>query len=473
MKQFLLIVLLFLTVCLSGKAQSLQETRKLFNDGEYLKAKPGVEKLIKASPANANYNYWYGVCLYETGEKEAAEKPLKTAASKKVAEANIHLGHLYYEQCLFEASVDAYESYIVAIQKQKNSSEKEEAVEPFLARSKRAARLLKYTEDVQIIDSLIVDQEDFLDHYSLSEESGFLTAREEQKEAIYTNQLQNKRYYAKTDSNGVYALYTQSKLMDKWGDEKKLSEEVNTPEDNSFPFVMTDGVTIYFASKGGESIGGYDLYITRYNNNTDTYLAPEQLGMPFNSIYNDFMLAIDELNGIGYFASDRFQEEGKVIIYTFIPNEGKKRVESDDETVLRNRALITSIRDSWKEGQDYEALLRNARKNIGGSSKNTQKDFTFVINDNIVYHTLSEFESDAAKSLFTELQEMKKILDQINKSLDANRAKYSKSPASERASLTGTLQKEENQQESLVKAYRELEVKVRNTEIKHLRQQQQ
>lgn len=471
MKQLLYIVFLFLFIPISTHAQSLQETRKLFEDGQYLSAMPGVEKLIKASPSNGNYNYWYGVCLYESGDKTNAVKYLKTALTRKVQEANIYLGHSYYDQSLFEESAEAYEAYLQAAQKIKNNVS--DKVKPLSERAKRAARLLRHTEDIQIIDSIVVDKDDFLNHYRLSEESGFLTANENGKESIYTNQLQNKRYYAQKDTGGHYALFSQSKLMDKWGDVKKLSEEVNSPEeDNNYPFVMTDGVTIYFASTGGESIGGYDLFITRYNNNTDSYLAPEQLGMPFNSIYNDYMLAIDELNGLAYFASDRFQEEGKVVIYTFIPNENKSRVASEDATVLRNRALISSIRDSWKEGQDYRSLLQGIQEKLSHSQKSVQKDFTFIINDNIVYHTLKEFESDAAKSLFNEWQQMNTLLDKVNRTLDNNRQKFSNVPAGEKAALISAIQKDEKQQESLVTALKELEIKIRNTEIKHLRQQQ-
>lgn len=56
---------------------------------------------------------------------------------------------------------------------------------------------------------------------------------------------------------------------------------------------MADGVTIYYASDG-EGLGGYDIFVTRYNTNTDTYLVPENVGMPFNSPYNDYMYVIDD-----------------------------------------------------------------------------------------------------------------------------------------------------------------------------------
>ena len=59
------------------------------------------------------------------------------------------------------------------------------------------------------------------------------------------------------------------------GDEKQLPMNINSNDDDNYPFVLSDGATIYYSSKGNGSIGGYDLFVTRYNINSDTYPAPE------------------------------------------------------------------------------------------------------------------------------------------------------------------------------------------------------
>ena len=51
-------------------AQSLAQAKQLFLNGEFEQAKPAFQKLVKQAPSNANYNYWYGACCYETGEKK-------------------------------------------------------------------------------------------------------------------------------------------------------------------------------------------------------------------------------------------------------------------------------------------------------------------------------------------------------------------------------------------------------------------
>ena len=65
-----------------------------------------------------------------------------------------------------------------------------------------------------------------------------------------------------------------------------------------YPFMLSDGTTLYFAENGEESLGGYDLFVTRYSSSSHEYLKPENLGMPFNSPYNDYMLVIDEPNNL-------------------------------------------------------------------------------------------------------------------------------------------------------------------------------
>ena len=49
-------------------AQTLSQAQRWFTQGEFEKAKPVFKKLVKQSPSNASYNFWYGACCYETGE---------------------------------------------------------------------------------------------------------------------------------------------------------------------------------------------------------------------------------------------------------------------------------------------------------------------------------------------------------------------------------------------------------------------
>ena len=67
---------IFILFCLSAfsiSAQTLEEAKELFKNGQFEQAKPAFYKLLKSTPKNPNYNFWYGACCYETGEKNNAE----------------------------------------------------------------------------------------------------------------------------------------------------------------------------------------------------------------------------------------------------------------------------------------------------------------------------------------------------------------------------------------------------------------
>ena len=78
MKHFKLAILL-LFVCQGASAQTLQQGRTYFSQGNYEKAKPIMLKFLKQKPDDASRNYWYGVCCMETGEQLKAIPYLEKA----------------------------------------------------------------------------------------------------------------------------------------------------------------------------------------------------------------------------------------------------------------------------------------------------------------------------------------------------------------------------------------------------------
>lgn len=455
------------------QAQSLDQAKKLYNDGQYAEAKPAFEKLVKQAPSNSSYNHWYGVCCFETGDLPGAEKHLKVAVKRKFQDAYRYLADVYYQTYRFDEAAEMLEEYIDLLTKKKQDTQ---AFDNLLSQAENAHRMMEKTENVEIIDSLVVGKNDFIAAYTLSEESGKLVAfndffqtNEPVSSTVYTNQKGDKIYYAHATDNNRNCLFTQSKLMETWGDEKQLPMNVNSHEDDNYPFVLSDGVTIYYASKGNGSLGGYDLFITRYNINTDNYLAPEQLSMPFNSPYNDYMMVYDETKELGWFVSDRFQPEGKVCVYLFIPNNDHSRVESDDIEVKRARAAITSIQDSWKPGSNYANQIELAHKEIPYGEVKIDKDFEFAINNSVVYYKLNEIKSPEARSYYEKVVSLNKQIKELNEKLADLRVSYSSGNSTKKEQLKPTILDAEEQLNNLLGQPGELEKKARNTEINFLK----
>ena len=465
------LLLLFVNITAIVFGQSLDQGRKSYNEGDYATAKPVFEKYVQISPKDASYNLWYGVCLYATGELEAAEKYLAFAVSKKVPEAYSYLGQLYFRTYRFGEAAEVYEAFIDL---QKKKRENTEPYEKQLILMQKANRMLENTEDIQIIDSMIVDKNDILSAYHLSPESGrlhyfddfFENDQLEPGNTVYLNQRANRVLFSFGNRNTSYDLFILDKNMEGWTDDQRLPVNINSEKNEKYPFTLTDGVTLYFASDKEGTIGGYDLYVTRFNTNTNTYLNPEQLGMPFNSIYNDYLMVIDEVKGVGWFASDRFQPEGKVIVYTFIPNDSKKIIESDSIEYKQSRAMITFIEESWRPQADYTEIQQKARTVVVREEK--KRDFIFAINDHTTYYTLNDFKDQTALNLFIKAQQTRESLAEITKQLQQMRETYSKGSQEEKKQLTNSILTMESRQEQLEAEIQRLEVLTRNTEIKFI-----
>lgn len=454
-------------------AQSLDQAKKLYNEGKYEEAKPAFERLVKQAPNNASYNQWYGVCCFETGDYETAEKYLEVAVKRRVQEAYRYMGDLYFETYRFDEAVEMYEEYISILAKKKQDVEQYQMK---MELAEKVQRMVEKVEDIQIIDSMVVDKNEFLSTYTLSEEAGtlasfkdFFNSNQRVLSTVYMNEKADKIFYARPTDENNYCLFTQSRLLDKWGDEKQLPMNINSGDDDNFPYVLSDGATIYYASKGNGSIGGYDLFVTRYNINSDTYLTPEQLGMPFNSFANDYMMVIDETKGLGWFVSDRNQPEDKVCVYLFIPDEQRKRVEGDDIDVKRARATITSIADTWKPGVDYSELIQLAHLDMPSGKEEIRKDFEFVINNNTVYYTLDEIKSPEARSHYQKVIDLNRQINELNEKITTLRAEYTKGDSARKEQLKPSILNAEEQLYSLLHQPDELEKKARNAEMSYLK----
>lgn len=466
----IIFTLLLGSALLSLQGQTLDDARNWYLEGRYADALPIFQQAYSEDSTNASLNQWLGVSLLKTGRVLAAEPYLLFSDAKKIPEAPLYLGEFYAMQYRFEEAKKAFDKYRRANRRNKGALER---LAPFEESVLLLQKRLSQTEDIQIIDSLVLPKKEFLSAYRLSQSSGslqplhiFFKNAAGTSESVYLNERGDKVYFSKAGAESGLDLFTMDKMIDQFGNEYRLPDVINGEGNQAYPYVMSDGLTMYFASSGHQSLGGYDIYVTRYNLASDTYLTPNQLNMPFNSPFNDYMMAIDEEKGVGWFASDRFQPDGLVCVYTFIPNSQVTLLQSDDLTFLSRRARIASIADSWREGVDYSNKLASARQQ-SATKQDTPSEFEFVINDKRIYRRLSDFTHHPARSLFSEAIDLQKQLDAVNKELTAYRERIASGGEMSNSTASRILELEK-ESESLVKQIKTLKHNARNEEIRNL-----
>lgn len=89
------------------------------------------------------------------------------------------------------------------------------------------------------------------------------------------------------------------------GEAVNLNFPINTEADEVTPFFHEASSTLFFSSDGNNSIGGLDVFKSSMDRELAVYSAPENLGMPINSSYDDAYLIWDAQLKRGYMSSDR------------------------------------------------------------------------------------------------------------------------------------------------------------------------
>ena len=267
-------------------------------------------------------------------------------------------------------------------------------------------RKLKAVEQVMIIDSLVVPRAQLLEHLVISMESGrvmttdsALSTRDSLHTTAFISQLDNQLVYARQTTSGLLRLYRCDKVDDKWNSATELA---GLPDDESqnYPFMLTDGTTLYYAAQGPNSLGGYDIFMTRYDADTKSFLAPENIGMPFNSTANDYLYMVDEYHDIGYFVTDRRQTPGYVCIYTFVPNEIRNvySLENTPQNKIVSLAELYSIKETQTDTRTMrEAIVRlqQMKENVYANPADNAEIY-FIINDRYTYTSFSQFRNENA-----------------------------------------------------------------------------
>jgi hypothetical protein len=98
-------------------------------------------------------------------------------------------------------------------------------------------------------------------------------------------------------------IWMSKKQGGEWGDPVNLGPMINTEYDEGGIYPAPDGKTLYFCSNGHNSMGGYDIFVTRFENGNWT--KPVNVGYPINTVNNERMFLLSPDGRTAYVDSDR------------------------------------------------------------------------------------------------------------------------------------------------------------------------
>lgn len=344
------------------------------------------------------------------------------------------------------------------------------------ARQAFIERMTTNTARILFIDSIVVNKSDFLSHYILNPEAGTIEqyqqhykTRRQPNAYVFTNELGNRCYLSQENNEGIINLYQSETNRGKWTRPTRL-RGINDKREYTkvnYPFMMGDGETLYFAAEGANGLGGYDIYTSTYDKENGRFLTPVNMGMPFNSEANDYMLVIDEYSQLGFFATDRRQPQDTVCIYIFVPDNIRHTYSPDEYSPEQIAAFarIDRISDTWGDHTQLRQAIARLQMTIDRRRQKVKgHDFIFVINNDLTYYQLSDFRDVENVKRYHQLASLRARQQKLTATLNRARQYYVTASHDERDELRPEILASERRKSEITAQIHKLEKTIRNQE---------
>lgn len=224
-------------------------------------------------------------------------------------------------------------------------------------------------------------------------------------------------YFASNRRGGKGGLDIYRTKMDengKWGKVTNLGENINTPGDESFPFITEDG-KLYFSSDGQPSLGGLDIFVATKKGDATVV---ENLGTGINTVSDDFGICWKSQTE-GYFSSNRAGGKGDDDIYSFRDGKNDPRI-----VKFTTRAQAFQKDDKGKETplpNTLVKLLDDKNATIGETTTDGEgyftfnmepsKNYTFYVEKEQYYTKRDPFTTVGKSPAFEDLVQKETVID--------------------------------------------------------------
>ena len=258
-----------------------------------------------------------------------------------------------------------------------------QGIEDRLLQAQNGRNMLAYCSQPSVVARQRFSIEDFFLYYPLKDRSWRSVPNQldsldggDLVRAMYLPDGESEIYYSAADADGIHNIYRTHLQDTVWAVPELINETLTSSSDEIFPMLSPDGNSLYFSSKGLYGMGGYDLYVSRWNRETHDWETPVNLGFPYSSPADDFLFMNTPDGKYSLFASNRECAKDSVWLYVLEydgmpvrkalsdPEQVKalsRLVPDNDPSRLENRGAVASL----EEGVDtrrYTEKMRQVRQ---------------------------------------------------------------------------------------------------------------
>ncbi|MBM3448146.1 MAG: hypothetical protein FJX90_03450 [Bacteroidetes bacterium] len=305
-----------------------EEANALFTELEYDAAYAKYSQLVSLYGSNPLYTFRFGASsIFVTVDREKSLAFMRDAMKRGYNDAEVHYYvakalHLNYK---FSEALTEYQAF--EAQADKKTLAKSD-VKIQIESCKSGINLLSSIKDIQVLEKTQADKATFFRFYNVDESIGkIITTPEELKSAldkkskepyiIFQAQKSKLIFFASKGKDGTTGkdIYVTQRINGAFTTPEKVKGDINTNLDEDYAFLHPNGKTLYFASKGHGSMGGYDIFRSEYDATLNQFGPAINLDFAINTPDDDLLFITDAENKIAYFASSRFTSSNNLNVY--------------------------------------------------------------------------------------------------------------------------------------------------------------
>ena len=290
-------------------------------------------QLVSLYGSNPLYAFRFGAAgIYATTDRDKCIFFMKDGVRRGYTEPETHyyLARAYHLSYNFKEALIEYEKF-------QTSAEKKQLAKSDCKAQKLSAEsglnLMNSIKDVQVIEKTEAEKSSFYRYMNIDPSIGKIIATPKEllskldmkskEEHVFFLPNNGKKIFfsskGKDGSNGK-DIYMTSRLNGSFTTPVKLKTTVNTEFDEDFAFMHPNGSTLYFASKGHGSMGGYDIFRCDWDASINDFGPAINMDFAINTPDDDLFFITDSLNTTAYFASSRLTSPDKLYVYRVFVN---------------------------------------------------------------------------------------------------------------------------------------------------------
>lgn len=209
---------------------------------------------------------------------------------------------------------------------------------------------------------------------------------------------ENTVFFASNRPGGLGGtdIYMVKKLPNGvWAQPQNLGEPINSKYDEDSPFILSDGKTLYFSSNSDRSMGGYDIFVSQLEEG-NAWTTPENLGYPINTPHDDLYFSLSTDGKTMYLSSIHAEGKGDKDIYF-----AKIKSKSSNVMLVNGQVIDADTKKPIMAHIEVKDKITEEIVGIYNSNENTG-NYSIIFQEGLEYEL--EISSDGYTSFIGDLK---------------------------------------------------------------------